>query len=196
MPHQDLQRDILAATMRCLSRWGLAKTTLDDIAREARCSRATVYRLFPGGKESLLGQLAADEVERFFRSIADRLDRAVDLEDLLQEGLAEALRQLRDHPALGYLVEHEPGKVLPHPASGAMAHVLATAGAFLAPHLERWLDPTAARQAADWVVRMALSYAITPPVEVHPDDPFGVRSLVTDLLGPAVRRLATPVPIP
>ncbi len=194
MAHPELRREVLAATLRCLSRWGLSKTTLDDIAREAGCSRATVYRLFPGGKESLLRQVAADEVERVFTSIAERLERAPDVEELLVEGLTEALRQLRDHPALGSLLEQEPGALLPLPPSGAIAHVVAIAGAFLTPHFGRWLEPAPARQASDWVVRMALSYAITPPAAPPPGDPFGVRLLVEDLLAPAVHRLATPVP--
>jgi AcrR family transcriptional regulator len=194
MVAQDLRGDILAATMRCLARWGLSKTTLDDIAREAGCSRATVYRLFPGGKDYLLRHLVADEVAHFFSSISDRLDGAVDIEDLLMEGLTEALRQLRDHPALGFLLEHEPATVLPHPASRAMAHVVASAGAFLEPHLGRWLEPPHAGQAADWIVRLALSYAMVPPDPARPDDRFGVRAMVEDLLAPAVRRLATPVP--
>jgi AcrR family transcriptional regulator len=194
MAHEDLRHEILAATLRCLSRWGLSKTTLDDIARESRCSRATVYRLFPGGKETLLAEVAADEVERFFASIGARLERSLDVEELLVEGLTEALRQLRDHPALGSLLEREPGRLLPQPASGAIGHVVAISGAFLTPHLGRWLEPTPARQAADWVVRMALSYAITPPPAPDPADPFGVRVLVEDLLAPAVHRLAAPVP--
>ncbi len=194
MAAQDLQQDILAAAMRCLGRWGLSKTTLDDVAREAGCSRATVYRLFPGGKDYLLRHLVAEEVARFFASISDRLDGASDLHELLVEGLTEALRQLREHPALGFLLEHEPDTVLPPPASGAMAHVVGSAGAFLEPHLGRWLDAPQARQAADWIVRLALSYATVPPDQPAPGDPFGVHALVDDLLAPAVRRLAAPAP--
>jgi AcrR family transcriptional regulator len=189
----DLHRDILAATMQCVSRWGLSKTTLDDIAREAGCSRATVYRLFPGGKENLLRQLVLDEVKRFFSSIAHRLEHALDVEELLVEGLTEALSQLREHPALGFLLEHEPSTIFPHPASRAMRQVVEIAGAFLTPHLGRWLEPPQARQAADWVVRIALSYAITPVEAPRPDDPFGVRALVDDLLAPALDRLSSPV---
>src|SRR5262245_45253316 len=48
----SLEDRILAATLRCLGKWGTVKTTLDDIAREAGCSRATVYRTFPGGKDA------------------------------------------------------------------------------------------------------------------------------------------------
>ena len=50
------------AAIRCVGRWGVAKTTLDDVAREAGCSRATVYRLFPGGKENLLDTAVRLEV--------------------------------------------------------------------------------------------------------------------------------------
>jgi AcrR family transcriptional regulator len=37
------------ATLACVARHGLAKTTFDDVAREAGCARATLYRYF-GGK--------------------------------------------------------------------------------------------------------------------------------------------------
>lgn len=193
--NQDLHQRILGATMRCLGRWGLSKTTLDDIARETGCSRATVYRLFPGGKDSLLRQLAMEEVERFFASIGDRLEAAGDVEELLVDGLTEALRQLREHPALAFLLEHEPSSVLPHPVSGAMTHVISIAGAFLAPHLGRWLEPDAALCMADWVVRMALSYAMVPASTDDPADPYGVHRLVEGLLNPAARQLAGPLHI-
>src|SRR6185295_12280641 len=45
-PTDELGARILDATMTCLSRFGVAKTTIDDVAREAGCSRATVYRYF------------------------------------------------------------------------------------------------------------------------------------------------------
>jgi len=45
----ELEQRMVAAAVRCVARWGLAKTSLDDIAREAGSSRATAYRVFPGG---------------------------------------------------------------------------------------------------------------------------------------------------
>ena len=38
----------LDAALACVARVGVAKTTLDDVAKEAGCARATVYRCFPG----------------------------------------------------------------------------------------------------------------------------------------------------
>ncbi len=48
----DVRERLLQATYDCVARWGLAKTTVEDAAREAGVSRATVYRYFPGGATS------------------------------------------------------------------------------------------------------------------------------------------------
>src|SRR5271169_1891586 len=68
------------AALRCIARQGIAKTTLDDVAREAGCSRATVYRVFPGGKDGLMSAVADTEVARFFSALALRMGAASDLE--------------------------------------------------------------------------------------------------------------------
>ena len=75
------EQRIVDAALRCICRWGVAKTALDDAAREAGCSRATVYRLFPGGKDGLMEAVARTEIARFFAAVADRLAAAATLED-------------------------------------------------------------------------------------------------------------------
>ena len=50
----------------CLAHQGTAKTTVDDIAREAGISRATVYRVFPGGKGEILAAVVDTEMARLF----------------------------------------------------------------------------------------------------------------------------------
>src|SRR5213596_1118372 len=90
---------IIDAALRCIARWGIAKTTLDDVAREASCSRATIYRLFPGGKDSLLEATATTEIARFFTALGRHLDDAADLEDMLVAGITFAARSLAGHQA-------------------------------------------------------------------------------------------------
>ena len=51
------EQRLLEATLACLARHGIAKTTLDDVAREAGVARATLYRYFPG-KQALLADIA------------------------------------------------------------------------------------------------------------------------------------------
>ena len=62
-PHPNRER-VIDATLRCLARHGTIKTTVDDIAREASVSRATVYRTFPGGRDELLAAVVDTEVAR------------------------------------------------------------------------------------------------------------------------------------
>src|SRR3954447_11197066 len=69
-----LEDRVIDAALRCVARWGIAKTTLDDVAREAGCSRATVYRVVPGGKDGLIEAVATREATRFFAALAQRLD--------------------------------------------------------------------------------------------------------------------------
>src|SRR2546423_13021755 len=106
---------LVGATLRCIARWGVGKTTLDDVARQAGCSRATVYRVFPGGKEGLVEALVRVELARFFTGMAARLDRVADhgLEAGLVAGMADAGRRLPAHDALQYLLAHEPEGISP-----------------------------------------------------------------------------------
>ena len=57
---------VLDAAKRCVERWGMAKVTIDDIAADAGVSRATLYRLFPGGKDVLYDAMRVRELEEFF----------------------------------------------------------------------------------------------------------------------------------
>ena len=53
----------------CLARYGTAKTTVDDIARQAGVSRATIYRVFPGGRDEILAAVVDTEVARLFSAL-------------------------------------------------------------------------------------------------------------------------------
>jgi AcrR family transcriptional regulator len=179
---------IIDATLSCICRWGVAKTTLDDVARQAGCSRATVYRLFPGGKDGLIEAVASAEVARFFAAIATEINSADSLEDALVLGMSEAGRRLTSHPALQYLLEHEPGAVLPHLAFRAMEQVLAAARGFAAPLLAQWLDTEDAERTAEWAARLVVSYAITPAQGVVIEDEGSVRALVRSFVMPGLQR--------
>ena len=65
-PLRALEERLVAAMLECIGRWGVAKTTADDIARAAGVSRATLYRAFPGGKDVAFEALLRHELSRFF----------------------------------------------------------------------------------------------------------------------------------
>lgn len=188
-PEDEVAGRILDAGNECVARWGVAKTTLDDIARAAGCSRATVYRTFPGGKEPLLHALLVREVASFFAGVDVRLSEADDLETALAVGVGESLARLQGHQALQFLLQHEPEPVVP--ARGSTMHrVIRDGGAFAAGHLQRWMPPEAAEEAGEWVVRQILCYVSAPDQRVQPEDPETVRRFVRTFVLPGVENRA------
>jgi AcrR family transcriptional regulator len=183
----DLAGRILDAAGECVSRWGVTKTTLDDIAKQAGCSRATVYRHFPGGKDPLLESLLRRELAVFFSALDGRLRQAPDLETAVTVGVTEALARLQAHPALQFLLRHEPEPVVPTTGS-SMVTAIRDGGAFAALHLSRWLPPDAAVEAGEWIVRQILSYVSAPDHRVEPRRPDTVRRFVGTFVLPALEQ--------
>ena len=69
---QTVEDRVLDAAMAAVERWGLARLTIDDIAAAAGVSRATLYRMFPGGKDVLFEALRVREIEQFsYKDIAE-----------------------------------------------------------------------------------------------------------------------------
>jgi AcrR family transcriptional regulator len=187
---------LVDAALRCLARQGTTKTTVDDIAREAGLSRATLYRTFPGGKESVLAAVVDTEVARLFSALAVSMGGANDLEDVLVVGMTEAARRLSGHRTLGYLMSREPEVMLPHLAFAQMDRVLLAASDFAAPFFARWLEPHQARRAAEWAVRIVFSYLATPTPEVDLTNPDHTRTLVQSFVLPGVLALRGSAPGP
>jgi AcrR family transcriptional regulator len=186
-PVSDQEQRVVDAVLRCIARWGVAKTTLDDIARESGLSRATVYRIFPGGKDALLQAVATSEVTRFMRSVSARLEEADSLEELLVAGVTEAGQHLISHAALQYLMVHEPETVLPRIAFGAMDAVLRSVADFASPYLARYIPAEEAPRAAEWVARIVISYVSCPADGVDLADEQSVRRLVRTFVLPGLR---------
>lgn len=186
---------IVDATLRCVARYGITKTTLDDVAREASCSRATIYRMFPGGKDSLVGTVVETEVARLFLAVAARLDGVTELEDLLVAGMDEAVQQIGGHAALQFMLAHEPDLVLPGVAFSQFDTALALASAFLAHYLSPWLSDEDARRVGEWITRVVISYLVCPPSAAGsrdgstlPDESY-LRHLVQSFVLPGIREL-------
>jgi AcrR family transcriptional regulator len=176
---------IVESTLRCVARWGLAKTTLDDVAREAGLSRATVYRIVPGGKENLMALVSTFELNRFFVSLHEAVQGADTLEDTIVTAVVTAARHLEHHGALKFLIEHEPEQILPRFAFTNLDRILANVRTFASPYLAPWLGEDAGR-AAEWVARIVLSYSCAPSAEYDLTDDASARRLVRTFVMPAL----------
>lgn len=184
---------ICDAALACVARWGIAKTTLEDVAREAGVGRATIYRTFRGGKAHVLRATLLGEAERFLDGIRQAVGSAgAGLEDVVVAGVTTAARQLAGHDALQFLLAHEPDAVLPHVAFHRMGvlfdRVAAFADPYLAPHLPN-ADERA--RAAEWLARVVLTYVFNPAEGVDLTDEASTRHLVRTFVLPGL--LATPI---
>jgi AcrR family transcriptional regulator len=180
---------IVDGALRCLARQGLAKTTVDDIAREASLSRATVYRTFPRGKEEILAAVVETEVARFFSALAVAMGGANDLEDVLVAGMVETARRLREHGAFTYLLTNEPGVVLPYLTFAKLDRVLLAAADLAAPFFARWLEPEQASRAVEWAGRIVLAYLYDNESGTDLVDPEDTRALVRAFVLPGILAL-------
>lgn len=180
---------VVDAALRCLARNGLAKTTVDDVARDAGMSRATLYRLFPGGKDAVIRAVVETEASRLFSSLGAVMGEAPDLETLLVRVILDAAGQLSSHEAIAYLLAHEPGTILPHLTFSGLDRVLRVTAAFAAPYFGRWLEPEEAARAAEWATRIVISYLVCPDDDVDLTDARAVERLVALFVVPGIQGL-------
>jgi AcrR family transcriptional regulator len=163
-PHaRDSRARVIAAALRCVARFGVSKTTVDDIAREAGLSRATLYRTFPGGRDEVLVAVVESEISSFFSELDAQLDAAASIEELLVVALVSSAEQLVRHEALRFLLAYEPEVVVPFIAFQGFDSVLLAASRHLGPYLQPHLGETQARRVAEWMARLVVSHVVSPP---------------------------------
>ena len=150
---------ILEAGFACVARYGLAKTTVEDVARASGLSRATLYRYFPGGRDQLLRDVIAWETGRFFGRLAEAVAGAPDFPSLLEEALIFAHRAIEEHEVLQKVLQTEPERLLPQ-LTVESERILVFIRRYLVPYLERedLRDGVEPEEAADYVARMLLSF--------------------------------------
>jgi len=191
----DAEAHILDAAKSCCERWGIQKVTMDDIVGASGVSRATLYRLFPGGKDVLFDALHARERAEFFDTLTAEIGDTDDFEDLVVRLVVTATRELRDDRHLAIMLASEPGVVLSELTVDGLPQIIRVASDYLSPVLKPFLDPEYAEPLIDLLVRITISYFLAPSSHVDLGDVESARTFLRPgltVLSASIRQPVTP----
>jgi AcrR family transcriptional regulator len=181
---------IVDAALRQFELFGVARTTVEQITKRSGLSRVTLYRRFPG-KQNLIEAVILREVRRFLEQLDARLDQLATPQEKITEGFAFTVDAIRSHVLLNRLLQSEPESVLPY-FTVEGGPVVAAARDFLVGRLAKD-DPDDERGtaeltvAAELVVRLVISFLLTPQSVVDLENPERVREFADRSLAPLLR---------
>ncbi|MFB7664280.1 TetR family transcriptional regulator [Kitasatospora sp. NPDC056138] len=192
---------ILDAALQQFTRSGLRRSTVDDVARRAKVSRVTVYRRF-GSKEGLVAFCLLRESRRFLAVLDAAVAELPSIEERVAEGFAVTLRHIRSHPLMGGLLRLEPDVVLPFLTVDG-GPVLVAVRDHVAERLRRegvggagnggaggagGAGGSEAAAVAELMVRVVVSFLLTPASCIELDDADRARDFARRFLVPLLRR--------
>ena len=152
----------MEATARCCERWGVAKVTVDDIARESDVSRATLYRIFPGGRDTLFEACRVYELDAFFTRLLESIQGPDTLLSLLSRVISVSTREMRADEHIAVMLATEPGTVLSDLTVDGLPRIIRIATGYLAPFLDPYVPREDGRVLIDIAVRLVISYFLAP----------------------------------
>lgn len=180
--HRRAEQRALDAAKRCCERWGVARVTVDDIATEAGMSRATLYRLFPGGKDVLFESLRVRELTEFLDELSAHVTGIEELDVLLVRAVGFATRELRDDRHLALMMAAEPGEVLADLTVDGLPRILRLTAEHLLPFVEPHLGRDEAVIVLEAITRLVISCFFGPSDLVDFGDEASARAFLTTLL--------------
>jgi AcrR family transcriptional regulator len=189
----DARTHLVDAALACFDRFGIDRTTMDDIAREAKVSRPMIYRYFTD-RDSLImsviisrARILIDEVRRF-------IDTQTTFEDALVEGLLRLVELARLDPYVRALIRPDHMGLAAKLIGGSETAVDLTAELWdplletaqqsgdLAPERDR-------RQMCRWLLFIQLLFV--GRLDLIPDNLDEHRQMLREFLLPAFHRDAT-----
>jgi AcrR family transcriptional regulator len=154
---------IVEAALQCVARWGLAKTSLEDVATAAGLSRATVYRAFPGGRDEVISETVAHEVRLFLVRIEAAIVDDRGIANKLVHALIVGHQAIDDHQLLQQTLSTERETILAELAGAGPVMVDVITAEFATALSTERLRPGLERSAAaEYLCRLYLSYLGSP----------------------------------
>jgi len=173
---------ILDAAEQLYTQRDQASIGMNEIARAAGCSRATLYRYFEN-REALRTAYVHRETRRLSRAIKEEIDGLENPHERLIASMTAALRMVRESPALSswFAISRPP---IGGELAGHSEVITALAAAFvnsLGPE-----DPAVVERRARWVVRVLTSLLMYPG-----PDGADERAMIEEFVVPIVAPVGT-----
>ncbi len=143
---ESVEARILDAVERCVAKWGFTKVTIDDVVAESGVSRATLYRIFPGGRDVVFEALRVRRLDDFFGVLRADVEGASDLLDVVVRSVVSATLELRADAQLASMLASEPGEALGQLTVEGFPRIVRMATVTLTPYVAQFVPaPTAQR---------------------------------------------------
>lgn len=184
----DTRARILDGALQLAAITGLRKFSMEEIARQAKIGRATLYLYFKG-RDALISALVQSELARYFAGIQVVVDQYDSSDDRLVHGFAQAYRLLRHHPALTTVLRVNPEILLPYLiAEDSLA--LNLARGFVDSTFDDEDLPQAVRAPfAEYLSRAIHSLILIPGGALNIDSPEGPENYARMFLLPVLRSM-------
>ena len=155
----------LDATARCFVRYGVRRTSVQDVAQELGVNRATVYRQV-GTVEQQAMLLLIRDAHRLLTALPGWVDGPIGPQTVI-DLVAAVVRRARGHPVLAKVLADEPDLVGTYVTRDSAALIELVTG-MLRPLLEAAVASGAIARRdpvvlAEWLVRNTVSLILTPP---------------------------------
>ena len=175
----DEQTAVLDGALSAFLDFGIRRSSMNEIARRAGISPATLYRRF-AQKSDLVQAVGLREVRRFLAAVDAEVDPDLPAEEQIVALLMAFLSGLRRNRLLNSLLATEPETVLPALTIDG-APVLALGREYLAEIIRRLQATGAAEEydpdpVAEMIARVALSMALTPDSTMPLQDDAAARA--------------------
>jgi|GEM_PF-2979009 len=144
MPQLVFERDvrvedrIVDATVKCFERFGISKTSMEDIAKVAKVSRPTIYRYFPS-RHHLAVEVLVREIRDHARLVATIFREQKYPPAAMVEGIILSVSTAREHPYT-QIVTSDAGSELLAKVPGSDEVMLDAMSEQWLPTLNRWRE--------------------------------------------------------
>lgn len=173
---------VLDALQSCIDRWGLDKVTIDDVATESKVSRASIYRMFPGGRDVMFEALRLRNLTVFFEGMRSSLHGSDSLLDLTVRISVYATNELRNDAHLVSMLAAEDATVLREFSINGLPRIINVASAYLLPFVTEFLPPAASERFVDLAARLLISHFLAPSPLHDLGDPESARDFFAPLV--------------